>query len=127
MDLIADTLVRIKNALRRKFSEVEVRQSNLVKNVLDIMKKEGFIEDFGPSEKNKYFFNIKLKYYNNMPVITGLKRISKLGRRVYVSVKDIPSVYNNFGVAILSTSKGVLTNKEARELGVGGEVICYIW
>ncbi|MGC8764632.1 MAG: 30S ribosomal protein S8 [Brevinematia bacterium] len=127
MDVIADTLVRIKNALKRKFSSVDVRQSTLIKNLLEIMKREGYIEDFSTSSENKYFFTVKLKYYNGKPVISGLKRISKLGKRVYVSFKNITSVYNNLGIAIISTSKGVMTDREARELGVGGEVICYVW
>ncbi len=127
MDVIADVFVRIKNALKRKFSTVEVKQSNLIKNILEIMKREGYIEDYSPSVENKYFFNVKLKYYNGEPVISGIKRISKLGKRVYVSFKNVPRVYNNLGIAILSTSKGVMTDREARELGVGGEVICYIW
>ncbi|MCX7820936.1 MAG: 30S ribosomal protein S8 [Brevinematales bacterium] len=127
MDIIADALTRIRNAIARKFPEVEVKKSGVVKNILDIMKKEGFIEDFFVAEKNPYFFTIKLKYFNGKSVITGIKRISKLGRRFYVSHKNLPRVYNNFGIAIVSTSKGVLTDREARELGVGGEVICYIW
>ncbi|MEJ5283825.1 MAG: 30S ribosomal protein S8 [Brevinematia bacterium] len=127
MDIIADALTRIRNAVARKFADVDVKKSGLVKNILDIMKKEGFIEDFVVSEKSPYFYTVKLKYYNGKSVITGIKRISKLGRRIYVSHKNLPRVYNNFGIAIVSTSKGVLTDKEARELGVGGEVICYIW
>ncbi len=127
MDIIADALTRIRNAVARRFADVDVRKSGLVKNILDIMKKEGFIEDFNVSEKNPYFFTVNLKYYNGKSVITGIKRVSKLGRRIYVSHKNLPRVYNNFGIAIVSTSKGVLTDREARELGIGGEVICYIW
>jgi len=127
MDLIADTLTRIRNAVARKFPEVDVLKSNMIKDILEIMKKEGFIEDFVQSEKNQYAFTVKLKYYKGKSVITGLRRISKFGRRVYVKKEEIPRVYNNLGIAILSTSKGVLTNKEARALGVGGEVLCYIW
>ncbi len=127
MDIIADALTRIRNATMRKFPEVEVKQSGIVKNILEVIKKEGFIEDFSVSEKNPYFFNVKLKYFNGKSVITGIKRVSKLGRRVYVSHKDLPRVYNNFGIAIVSTSKGILTDREARELGVGGEIICYVW
>lgn len=127
MDTIADTFVRIKNALKRKFPSVDVKQSTMIKNILEILKKEGYIEDYLPSSENKYSFTVKLKYYNGRPVISDIKRVSKLGRRVYVSVNNIPRVYNNLGIAIVSTSKGVVTNREAMELGVGGEVICYIW
>lgn len=127
MDLIADALTRIKNASIRKFPEVDVKKSNLIKSILEILKKEGFIENFYQSTNDKYSFTVKLKYYQKNSVINGCKRVSKLGRRIYVRKEKIPRVYNNYGIAILSTSKGILTDKEARALGVGGEVLCYIW
>lgn len=127
MDIIGDMLTKVRNALMRGHQKVDVRKTNLIEDVLEILKKEGYILDFKPSRQSKYNFQVELKYYDEKPVIAGLKRISKLSRRIYVGKDTIPSVYNNHGIAVISTSKGVLTDKEARSMGVGGEVICYVW
>lgn len=127
MDIIADALVAIKNATKRKLPTVDIPKTNLIEDILKIMKREGYINDYIESKENRFKFTVSLKYYKGNSVITDIKKITKLSRRVYVNVDKIPVVMNNFGIAILSTSKGVLTDKEARALNVGGEVICYIW
>jgi small subunit ribosomal protein S8 len=127
MDIIGNALTKIRNALMRGHPFVDVQKTNLVEDILEIMKREGYIEDFKSSDKSKYGYTVALKYHNGKPAVDGLKRVSKLSRRLYVGKDKIPSVYNNYGIAIISTSKGVLTDKEARSLGVGGEVLCYIW
>ncbi|WP_067928110.1 30S ribosomal protein S8 [Alicyclobacillus shizuokensis] len=128
-DPIADMLTRIRNANAVGHDKVEVPGSNLKRAVAEILKREGYIRDaeFIADDKQG-IIRLFLKYGRNQErVITGLKRISKPGRRVYASRDEIPRVLGGLGIAILSTSKGVLTDKEARKLGVGGEVICYIW
>ncbi|MCL6633583.1 MAG: 30S ribosomal protein S8 [Alicyclobacillus herbarius] len=128
-DPIADMLTRIRNANAVGHDKVEVPGSNLKRALAEILKREGYIRDaeFIPDDKQG-IIRLFLKYGRNQErVITGLKRISKPGRRVYASRDEIPRVLGGLGIAILSTSKGVLTDKEARKLGVGGEVICYIW
>ena len=127
MDIIGNALTKIRNALMRGHPFVDVQKTNLVEDILEIMKREGYIEDFKSSDNSKYGYTVALKYHNGKPAVDGLKRVSKLSRRLYVGKDKIPSVYNNYGIAIISTSKGVLTDKEARSLGVGGEVLCYIW
>lgn len=127
MDVIANTIAKIKNALSRKLPVVEVTKSGMVSDLLQLMKKEGFINDYSDSQKSKYSISVNLKYVNGKPAIQGMKKISKLSRRVYTSADAVPRVYNNLGVAVITTSKGVLTDKEARALKVGGEVVCYIW
>lgn len=128
MDIIADSLTKIRNALMRKHKNVDVKKTNFVENVLKIMEKEGYISGFGDSKRSKNSIEVTLKYTEDgKPAIAGLKKISKLSRRLYSKKKEVPSVYNNYGIAVISTSKGVLTDKEARAIGVGGEVICYIW
>lgn len=126
MDIIADTLTKIRNAAMRKLSKTTVKKTKLIEELLKIMKREGYIDSYKGSS-DPYTLDVYLKYINDKCVIDDLKRISKLSRRVYVSKDSIPSVYNNYGIAILTTSKGVITDKEARSLGVGGEVLCYIW
>ncbi|WP_067934873.1 30S ribosomal protein S8 [Alicyclobacillus kakegawensis] len=128
-DPIADMLTRIRNANAVGHDKVEVPGSNLKRAVAEILKREGYIRDaeFIADDKQG-IIRLFLKYGRNQErVITGLKRISKPGRRVYASRDEIPRVLGGLGIAILSTSKGVVTDKEARKLGVGGEVICYIW
>ena len=127
MDVIANVIAKMKNALNRKAPTVEVMKSGLVSDLLQLMKKEGFINDFNDSQKSKYAITVSLKYINGKPSIRGMKKISKLSKRVYTGAESLPRVYNNLGVAVITTSKGVLTDKEARALKVGGEVICYIW
>lgn len=126
MDIIADSLTKIRNAAMRKLSKTTVKKTKLIEELLKIMKREGYIDSYKDSS-DPYTLDVYLKYINDKCVIDDLKRVSKLSRRVYVGKDSIPSVYNNYGIAILTTSKGVITDKEARSLGVGGEVLCYIW
>lgn len=128
-DPIADMLTRIRNANMVGHEKVEIPGSNLKRQIAEILKREGFIRDteFIPDNKQG-IIRIFLKYGpNNERVITGLKRISKPGLRVYAKREQIPRVLGGLGIAILSTSKGVMTDKEARRSQVGGEVICYVW
>lgn len=128
-DPLGDMLTRIRNALSRKKSKVVTPASKLRIRVLEVLKAEGYIRDFSviSLENNKAEIEIELKYYEGKPVIRELSRISKPGRRVYVSVKSIPDVSNGLGVAILSTPLGVIADYEAREKNVGGELLCQIF
>lgn len=128
-DPIADMLTRIRNALVVKHASVDVPASNMKKAIADILLEEGFIKGYTRIEDGKQgVLKIDLKYGSNgEKVITGLKRISKPGLRVYARKDQVPKVLGGLGIAILSTSKGVITDKKAREEGVGGEVLCYIW
>ena len=128
-DTIADMLTRIRNANQMRYQEVSVPASNLKVSLAKILKDEGFIEDFKVVNDNvQGTIELTLKYGQNKErVITGLKRISKPGLRVYAKAEEVPYVLNGLGIAILSTSKGVMTDKEARKNGVGGEVLAYIW
>ena len=129
-DTISDILTRIRNANMVKHQIVQVPTSKMSVSITSILKDEGFIENFeNYTEKNKNYLLISLKYNGKErePVITKLKRISKPGLRVYANSKNLPIVLDNLGIAIISTSKGVMTNMKARELGIGGEVLCYIW
>ena len=125
---IADMLTRIRNALQQKHASVSMPASNEKKAIAQILKNEGFIVDFNVEGDVKKTLNIELKYGpNNEKVISGLRRISKPGLRVYAKVENLPSVLNGLGIALISTSKGVMTDKQAREAGIGGEVLAYIW
>ena len=128
-DPIADMLTRIRNANKMHHETVEMPASSLKTAILEVLKNEGFIVDFvTKSENNKSVTTVTLKYTaNNERVIKGLKRISKPGLRVYASKDELPRVLGGLGVAIISTNKGVVTDKEARKLGVGGEVLCFVW
>lgn len=127
-DPIADTLSIIHNALHARKETVEFPASKLLERILDLFKKDGYIEDFRLLKDDKQgILKIYLKYENNKPAITGLKRISRPGLRVHADKMEIPRVLNGLGTAILSTSKGVITDREARKLKVGGEVICAVW
>lgn len=127
-DPIADMLTKIRNASRAGHESVDVLASNLKKEIIKILKNEGYIKDFKYLKTDsKGIIRVFLKYKNRQPVITGLKRISKPGLRIYVTKDNIPKVLGGLGVAILSTSKGVLTDKGSREANVGGEVLCYVW
>ncbi|WP_307341399.1 30S ribosomal protein S8 [Caldalkalibacillus uzonensis] len=128
-DPIADMLTRIRNANAVRHQSLEVPASNLKKQIVEILKREGFIRDAEYIEDNKQgIIRIYLKYGpNNERVITGLKRISKPGLRVYAKSNELPRVLGGLGIAIISTSKGVMTDKEARQQKVGGEVIAYVW
>ena len=128
-DPIPDMLTRIRNANQMRYQEVLIPSSNMKVEIAKILKDEGFIENY-KIEKNDVQDNIvlTLKYgHNKERVITGLKRISKPGLRVYVKVEDIPTVLNGLGIAIISTPKGIMTDKNARKNNVGGEVLAYIW
>jgi small subunit ribosomal protein S8 len=128
-DPIADMLTRIRNANVVRHETVEIPASKIKKQIAEILKREGFIRDAEYIEDNKQgIIRLFLKYGpNNERVITGLKRISKPGLRVYAKSQEIPRVLGGLGIAIISTSKGVMTDKEARQLKSGGEVICYVW
>lgn len=128
-DPIADFLTRIRNANMAKHDSVEIPASNIKKSLTEILKQEGFIRDYEVTEDGKQgVIKITLKYGpNGERVISGLKRISKPVLRNYVSADNLPKVLNGLGIAIVSTSAGILTDKEAREKNVGGEVIAYVW
>ena len=129
-DPIADMLTRIRNANSSKHKTVDVPASNMKLGIAEILFREGYIKSFEEikEENNQGIIRITLKYdEKGKRVIDGLKRISKPGLRVYASREDLPKVLNGLGIAIISTSKGLKTDKEARELGVGGEVLAYIW
>ncbi len=127
-DPIADYLTRIRNAIKAEKKSVDIPYSKFKANITDILLKASFINDYKVIEaNNKKYLNIRFKFYQNNNVINGLKKISKPGRRVYVKAEKLPRVRNGLGIAIVSTSKGLITDKQARELGVGGEVVCYIW
>ena len=127
-DPIADMLTRIRNALQQKHASVSMPASNEKKAIAQILKNEGFIVDFNVEGDVKKTLNIELKYGpNNEKVISGLRRISKPGLRVYAGKDELPKVLGGLGIAIISTNKGVMTDKEARKENVGGEVICYVW
>lgn len=128
-DPIADYLTRIRNANMAKHDSVEIPASNIKKSISEILKREGFIRDYKVADDNKQgVIKVFLKYGpNGERVISGLKRISKPGLRNYVGAEDLPKVLNGLGIAIVSTSAGVITDKEARQKNVGGEVIAYIW
>lgn len=128
-DPIADYLTRIRNANMAKHDSVEIPASNIKKSISEILKREGFIRDYEVADDNKQgVIKVFLKYGpNGERVISGLKRISKPGLRKYVGAEDLPKVLNGLGIAIVSTSAGVITDKEARQKNVGGEVIAYIW
>ena len=131
-DPIADMLTRIRNAQAVGHAGVRVPSSNIKVAIAKILKDEGFVEDYRViPERPQSQLAIRLKYVGERksrhPVITGLKRVSKPGRRVYTRTSEIPWVLSGMGVAVLSTPKGVLTGQQARRLGVGGEVLCYVW
>lgn len=128
-DPIGDMLTRIRNAYGRKKNKVSTPASNLRVRVLDVLKAEGYIRDYAKVdfENGKSELEIELKYYDGRPVIREISRVSKPGRRVYVSVKSIPSVANGLGISILSTPKGVMADHQAREQNVGGEVLCQVF
>jgi small subunit ribosomal protein S8 len=127
-DPIADMLTRIRNAIMVKAKEISIPSSNLKVEIAKILKEEGYIHNFKVEDDNKQgILKLTLKYHKGKSAISGLERVSRPGRRVYCGANEIPSVMSGLGVAIISTSKGVLTDKECRELSVGGEVLCYIW
>ena len=128
-DPVADLLTRIRNGQRAKKSSVNTPSSKLRANVLDVLKREGYIRNFSKFERRPgiHEFKIELKYYEGKPVISEIKRVSTPGRRVYSSISDLPRTYNGLGISILSTPRGVMSDNEARAAHVGGEVLCQVF
>lgn len=126
-DPIADMLTRIRNANQMRNELVTMPSSKIKVEIAKILKSEGYIADYSVSEDNKKTLNVELRYAGKDRVISGLKRISKPGLRIYASKENLPKVLNGLGLAIISTSKGLMSDKEARKKSLGGEVIAYIW
>ncbi len=128
-DAIADMLTRIRNANSAKHDSVKIPASNMKKAIAQILVDEGYIKSFTVEEDGKQgMMEVQLKYGpNKSQVITGLRRVSKPGLRIYTNCEDMPKVMKGLGIAILSTPKGIMTDKEARKANVGGEVLCFIW
>ena len=128
-DPISDLLVRLQNGFRRHHDTVSMPASRLKREVLRVLQNEGFIQGVESAvEDGHSILKVQLRYVaEGQPMITGVQRVSKPGRRVYVGIKNIPRVRNGIGVAILSTSKGVMTDQESRRAGLGGEVLCSVW
>jgi len=127
-DPISDFLTRIRNASKARKIKVEIPSSKMKAGLAEILKKTGYIYDYKIDEDNKQnVISVLLKYTDGVPAINGLKRISKPGLRIYKKSDELPRVLNGLGTAVISTSKGLLTEKEARRQDAGGEVVCYIW
>ncbi len=131
-DPIADMLTRVRNALMAGNEEVAIPHSKMKEEIARILKEEGYIEDYLVGDEKPFaWMNLRLKYVGQRrerrPLITDLKRISKPGRRIYTSYKDVPWVLSGMGIAILTTPKGIMTGQQARREKVGGEVLCYVW
>jgi small subunit ribosomal protein S8 len=128
-DPLGDMLTRIRNGQRANKGAVVTPASRLRRNVLDVLRREGYIRGYETVEHDdgKAEISIELKYHNGEPVIRELHRVSTPGRRVYAGVKELPSVYNGLGIAIVSTPRGVVSDAEARELRVGGEILCTVF
>ncbi len=127
-DPIADTLTVIRNAMQARKETVEFPASKLLERMVNIFKNDGYVEDCRLLKNEKQgILKVYLRYENNKPAIMGIKRISRPGLRVYADNRHIPRVLNGLGTAVLSTSKGIIDNREARKLKIGGEVLCYIW
>ena len=126
-DVIADMLTRIRNALSAKHDTVEIPASNTKKAIADILLQEGYVSDVKVEEGVQGTIVITLKYEKGRSVITGLKRVSKPGLRVYVGTDEVPQVLGGLGIAVLSTSKGIMTGKDAKKAHQGGEVLAYVW
>ena len=127
-DPIADMLTRIRNANLKKHATVDIPASKIKKQIADILVEEGYIKEVQEIEDNKQgILRVSLKYVGKEKVISGIKRISKPGLRVYVGAEELPKVLGGLGIAIVSTSNGIMTDKKARQLGVGGEVLAFVW
>ena len=129
VDPIGDMLTRIRNAQMRSLSSVKIPASKVRAKILEVLKKEGYISDYKLSsdEKEKNSLSVDLKYDNGNPVIKEIKRVSKPGRRIYAKADSIPTIQNGLGVAIVSTSKGIMSDNEARNQNIGGEIICRVF
>jgi small subunit ribosomal protein S8 len=131
-DPIADMLTRIRNGLTAGLKTVEIPNSKVKVEIARVLKEEGYIEDYGVGDNQPFpMINVTLKYYGDRrtrrPVITGIQRVSRPGRRVYKQRDNLPWVLSGMGVAIVSTSQGVMTAQDARRKGIGGEIICQVW
>ena len=131
-DPIADFLARIRNGIRARKQLVELPRSNMKLRIAEILRDEGFVQSVSSTEDKKQgVLKVELRYDGRASAsanaITGMRRVSRPGQRAYVPAKDIPKVRNGLGIAIISTSQGVMTDKKAREMGVGGEVLCEVW
>ena len=128
-DTIADLLTRIRNASSAKHATVDIPASNMKKSIVQILQDEGYIKSYQVIEDGKQgIIRVTLKYdENRTPVISGIRRVSKPGLSIYSSYVDMPKVLKGLGIAIVSTSKGIVTDKKARELGVGGEILAFVW
>ena len=129
VDPIGDMITRIRNAQMRSLNKVKIPSSKLRAKILDVLKKEGYISDYKliSEDSNKTTLSIDLKYTNGSPVIREIRRISKPGRRIYARADSIPRIQNGLGVAIISTSKGIMTDIDARNQNIGGELICKVF
>jgi len=129
VDPIGDMIARIRNAQMRSLHTVEIPNSKFRAKILDVLKKEGYISDYKISSEtdNKNILSVALKYDNGSPVIKEIKRISKPGRRIYAKANSIPKIQNGLGLAIVSTSKGIMTDNDARNQNIGGEIICRVF
>ncbi len=129
-DTISDMLTRIRNACLVRHSTTNVPTTKMTRSIARVLKEEGFIEDFeevGEGINKHLAISLKYKEKNRQPIIRTLKRVSKPGLRVYSNRKELPRVLGGIGIAIISTSKGIMTDREARRQGIGGEVLCYVW
>jgi small subunit ribosomal protein S8 len=128
-DTLGDMLTRIRNGQTANKSVVDAPASRFRGNVLDVLKREGYIRNFSQVEKRPGIneFKIELKYYDGKPVISEIKRVSTPGRRIYSSINDLPKTYNGLGISILSTPRGVMSDNEARAAHVGGEILCQVF
>ena len=129
VDPIGDMIARIRNAQMRSLNTVKIPNSKFRAKILDVLKKEGYISDFKISSEtdNKNILSVALKYDNGSPVIKEIRRISKPGRRIYAKANSIPKIQNGLGLAIVSTSKGIMTDNDARNQNIGGEIICRVF
>lgn len=126
-DLLSDMLARVRNGQTAKLSSIQVQYSKFLMSVLDVLKREGYIRDYRKTMiDNKANIEVELKYHDGAPVIQKMSRVSTSGRREYSSISDLKTVNNGLGIAIISTSKGVLSDYEARQKNVGGEVLCNV-
>ena len=127
-DPLGDLLARIRNGQAARLTEIQSPASKLRASLLEVLKREGYIRDFSVKQNGaSNIINIELKYSEGQPVIKEITRVSRPGRRVYTQIKDVPRVYNGLGISILSTPRGVLSDKEAREANVGGEILCRVF
>ena len=129
VDPIGDMITRIRNAQMRSLSSVKIPGSKFRASILDVLKKEGYISDykFLTDVKDKNSLTVSLKYYNGNPVIKEIKRVSKPGRRIYAKADSIPIIQNGLGLAIVSTSKGIMSDNDAKNKNIGGEIICRVF